>query len=288
MARIRSIHPGLFTDEAFMTASPHARLLIIGIWTEAWDDGVFEWKPLTLKARLFPVDAVSIPDLLAELVGLDFVRQFEAGGKQYGAIRNFQKYQRPKKPNSSHVLPEPLTAYVHQVPNQYGTGGENPPQMEDGGGREGEEGNEDTASAASSSASAPGIDLIEAERRCAQAAGVDRLGSFAPIAELLHRQADLEIDVLPVIRARPATGGKVSSWKFYAPIIGEALAKRGPVAAPQVPPPVFVIEGSPEFRAWQEAEPGKHRALQMKAGLGFYVPTRFPTQPRTGKERDAA
>lgn len=147
---------------------------------------------------------------------------------------------------------------------------------------------EDTASAASSSASAPEIDLIEAERRCAQAAGVDRLGSFAPIAELLHRQADLELDVLPVIRARPAAGGKVSSWKFYAPIIGEALAKRGPVAAPQGPPPVFVIEGSPEFRAWQEAEPGKHRALQMKAGLGFYVPTRFPTQPRTGKERDAA
>lgn len=147
---------------------------------------------------------------------------------------------------------------------------------------------EDTASAASSSAGAPEIDLIEAERRCAQAAGVDRLGSFAPIAELLHRQADLELDVLPVIRARPAAGGKVSSWKFYAPIISEAMAKRGPVAVPQGPPPVFVIEGSPEFVAWQEAEPGKHRALQMKAGLGFYVPTRFPTQPRTGKERDAA
>jgi hypothetical protein len=284
MARIRSIHPGLFTDEAFMTASPHARLLIIGIWCEAWDDGVFEWKPLTLKARLFPVDAVSVPDLLAELVALGFVKQFDASGKQYGAIRNFQKYQRPKKPNSSHVLPELLRAYVHQVPNQFGTSGEKSPQMEDGGWREGEEG-EDTASAASS-ASAPEIDLIEAERRCAQAAGADRLGSFAPIAELLHRQADLELDVLPVIRARPAAGGKVSSWKFYVPIIDEQMAKRAPPQAAQGPPPVFVVEGSPEWNAWQEAEPGKRKAIQMKAGLGCYVPSRFPT-PSQSKDRAA-
>lgn len=288
MARIRSIHPGLFTDEAFMTASPHARLLIIGIWCEAWDDGVFEWKPLTLKARLFPVDTVSIPDLLAELVSLDFICRFDAGGKPYGAIRNFQKYQRPKKPNSSHVLPEHLREYVHQVPNQSGTDGEKSPQMEDGGWRGEEEGNEDTASAASSSASAPEIDLIEAERRCAQAAGVDRLGSFAPIAELLHRQADLERDVLPVIRARPAAGGKVSSWKFYAPIISEVLDKRGPPKAAPGPPPVFVVEGSPEWDAWQRAEPGKHKAIQMKAGVGCYVPTRYPPSHLPRNEEKAA
>lgn len=246
MARIRSIHPGLFTDEAFMTASPNARLLIIGIWTEAWDDGVFEWKPLTLKAKLFPVDNVDMGALLDELVSLDFVKQFEAG-KKYGAIRNFQKYQRPKKPNSSGVLPEALRAYVHAVPSQLPTDGEKSPQMEDGGGREGEEGNEDTASAASSAPRALAIDLDDAERRCHEAAGSDRLGSFAPISELLHRQADLELDILPVIRARPATGGRVSSWKFYVPIIVESMAKRGPPQKCQGPPKVFVVKGSPEW-----------------------------------------
>ena len=51
MSRIRSIHPGLFTDEAFMEASIPARMLIMGLWCEAWDDGVFEIKPLTIKAR---------------------------------------------------------------------------------------------------------------------------------------------------------------------------------------------------------------------------------------------
>lgn len=139
-----------------------------------------------------------------------------------------------------------------------------------------EEQKEDTASAASSCASAPAIDLIEAERRCAQAAGVERLGSFAPIAELLHRQADLERDVLPVIRSRPAAGGSVSSWKYYAPIIDEQMAKRAPPQAAQGPPPVFVREGSPELAAWQIAEPGKYRPIQMKAGVGCYVPSRWP------------
>jgi hypothetical protein len=138
VSRIRSIHPGLFTDEAFMTASVHARMLVIGLWCEAFDDGVFEWKPLTLKARLFPVDAVDVPALLDEICGLEFIQRFEARGKPYGAIRNFRKFQRPKKPNSSGVLPDELQSYVgissEPVPNQSPTGGEKSPQMEDGGG----------------------------------------------------------------------------------------------------------------------------------------------------------
>src|SRR4051794_19179480 len=38
-ARIRSIHPRLFTDEAFVSCLPLARLLLLGIWTEADDHG---------------------------------------------------------------------------------------------------------------------------------------------------------------------------------------------------------------------------------------------------------
>lgn len=144
MPRIRSVHPGLFTDEAFMQASLQARLLMIGIWTECFDDGVFEWKPLTLKARIFPVDNCDLPALLSELESLNFIQAFEAGGKKYGAVRNFRKYQRPKKPTESKVLPHELRTFValtddisEPVGNQFGTSGEKSPQMEDGGGREG-------------------------------------------------------------------------------------------------------------------------------------------------------
>lgn len=112
MSRIRSIHPRLFTDECFASASPIARLLIIGLWTEAWDDGVFDWKPLVLKMRLFPADTIDVEPLLAELAALNIITRFESDGRVFGAIRNFCKFQRPKKPNASGRLPDALRAYV--------------------------------------------------------------------------------------------------------------------------------------------------------------------------------
>ncbi len=142
MARIRSVHPGLFTDEAFVTCSPMARLFVIGLWTEADDQGVFEWKPLTLKMRLLPGDNVDAAELLAEIETNGIARRFEVDGKSYGAIRNFQKYQRPKKPNKVHPLPPEYRTFVgsteassEPVPHQFPTSGEKSPQMEDGGGR---------------------------------------------------------------------------------------------------------------------------------------------------------
>lgn len=218
-----------------------------------------------------PVKAIE--DLFAAFdeIGLTFAGEVEAWGRrQYesdNSTERSRKHRETKRNGDATLHGRSAT----------------PPEAE----TDTEEQKEDTASAASSSASAPEIDLIEAERRCSQAAGVDRLGSFASIAELLHRQADLERDVLPAIRARPAAGGAVSSWKFYVPIIREALDRRAPRGEPKWPPPVFVVEGSPEFRAWQEAEPGKHRAIQMKAGLGCYVPTRFPPTTTVSKGQAA-
>jgi len=152
MSRIRSVHPGLWTDEEFVTLTAFARLLFMGIWNECDDKGTFEWKPVTLKMRLLPADNVDVVALLAEIEAADCIRQYEVGGKKYGAVRNFCKYQRPKKPNSIF----PITAEISQfccfssetvsdeegeVRNQFPTGGEIAPQMEDGGGREGDKGN---------------------------------------------------------------------------------------------------------------------------------------------------
>lgn len=142
MSRIRSIHPGLWTDEAFMGLSVHARLFLMGLWTEAFDDGVFEWKPLTLKARIFPVDDVNVPDLLDELVTAGCIKRIDHAAKPAGAIRNFRKFQRPKTPNKSDLLPADCRNYVglesdtsEPLPNHYGNASEKSPQMEDGGGK---------------------------------------------------------------------------------------------------------------------------------------------------------
>lgn len=148
MSRIRSIHPGIWTDEAFMSLSAYGRLLLMGIWTEAFDDGVFEWKPLTLKARIFPVDTVDVNELLLELFHANLINRLDSHPKRPGVIRNFQRYQRPKKPNSSGMLTDEWLDYVgakatpetsdddssEPVRNQFGTSSENSPQMEDGGG----------------------------------------------------------------------------------------------------------------------------------------------------------
>lgn len=151
MARIRSVHPEQWTDEDFVCLSFPARLLAIAIRNECDDKGVFEWKPQRIKMRLFPADNVDVADLLKELVDCDQVCAFDEGGKRYGAVRNFRKYQRPKKPNDVYPLPHELRKYVGladesseleadeddevspPVPHQFPTSSEIAPQMEDGG-----------------------------------------------------------------------------------------------------------------------------------------------------------
>lgn len=112
MARIRSLHPGQWTDEDFVSCSAFARLLALGLRNEADDNGVFEWKPVGLKMRLFPVDNLDIVSLLSELVEHDQIAQYEMNGKKYGIIRNFGKYQRPKKPNSVHPITDQWRTYA--------------------------------------------------------------------------------------------------------------------------------------------------------------------------------
>jgi hypothetical protein len=224
MSRIRSIHPGIWTDEAFMEASAHARLLIFGIWNEAWDDGVFEWKPLTIKARIFPVDAVDVGALLAELENLQFVRKFQANGKDYGAIRNFQKYQRPKKPNSSGVLPNSLCSWVassEPVPNQYGTSGEKSPQMEDVGGRMEKEKEEASASSLAAAAEKKQLDEIASALE-------DATGWVLPgvhlIRDLVSEGHSLTERVVPLAAESAASRrrlgkNKPESWAYLATIV---------------------------------------------------------------------
>lgn len=153
MARIRSIHPGFFTDEAIVAASPQAQIFLIGVWTQCDDQGVFEWKPITLKMRILPASNCDVAVLLGELTALGIIRQIDVGPLKYGLVRNFRRYQRPKKPNSTYPLPVEFRTYVGlgatdtgtgtedggpsspPVPHQGGTGPELPPQMEEEGGR---------------------------------------------------------------------------------------------------------------------------------------------------------
>lgn len=139
MARIRSIHPGIWTDEDFASVSMGARVLYFGLLTEADDHGVFEWKPVGLKMRIFPADKVNVEALLTELASVNKIQMALDTDGKFGVIRNFCRYQRPKKPNYRFVLPKECRTYVglsddgsEPVPNWCGSGSEKSSQMEEG------------------------------------------------------------------------------------------------------------------------------------------------------------
>lgn len=90
----------------------------------------------------------------------------------------------------------------------------------------------DTASAAST---APRRDYAEIERRCRSAAGLENepspnLFDVSPIIQLLDKGADLDRDVLPVLRARSKGRTKPRSWRFFVPAIVEAMQPNADVA----------------------------------------------------------
>ncbi|MCQ8240545.1 hypothetical protein [Rhizosaccharibacter radicis] len=115
MARIRSVHPSLWTDEAFLELSPHAKLFIIALWNECDDGGAFQWKPKQLKVRLFGCDDLDVPALLLELERANFVRRYDADGAPFGAVRSFGKFQKPQKPTRQYPMPPALRAYAKTV-----------------------------------------------------------------------------------------------------------------------------------------------------------------------------
>lgn len=158
MARIRSIHPGLFTDPEFAELDESAQVFFLGLLCEADDNGVFEWKPTMLRIRYRPTKDGPVDALLSELEAANKIASYEIGGRKYGAIRKFTQWQKPKSPKSWHPIPEHFRNYVgsggsiSEIPTDEVTTlprkGEITPQREEGGGRREEEVTEPNGSGA--------------------------------------------------------------------------------------------------------------------------------------------
>jgi hypothetical protein len=101
VARIRSTHPGQWTSGDFLECSPLARLLALAVRNVADDHGVFRWKPTSLKAECLLADNCDIGALLGELVLNNQVVRYSVDGKEYGIIKDFTQWQRPKSRNTS-------------------------------------------------------------------------------------------------------------------------------------------------------------------------------------------
>lgn len=109
MARIRTIKPAFFTSEDVAEVSIPARLLFVGLWTEADKLGRLEYRPKQIKARLFPHDVIDVAPLLAELAAGGLIQIYDdaAGGQSFISIPTWERHQRvhPKEPDSACPAP---------------------------------------------------------------------------------------------------------------------------------------------------------------------------------------
>lgn len=98
MARIRTIKPEFWTDERIVDLTPFARLLFIGLWNFADDQGYVADKPRQLKMQVLPGDDVNADALVAELVAAGLVDRWHAGDTPLLRIRGFGRHQTIKNP----------------------------------------------------------------------------------------------------------------------------------------------------------------------------------------------
>ena len=105
MARIRTIKPDFWTDEKVVELSPFARLLFIGLWNFADDDGRMVYSPKKIKMQIFPADTLEISGLFGEIRGESLIEIYTVDSIEYLQINNFSKHQKIDKRTAS-KLPE--------------------------------------------------------------------------------------------------------------------------------------------------------------------------------------
>lgn len=109
MARQRVIKPEFWTSEDIISCSSWARLLFIGLWNFADDNGVIKNSPMRLKMQIFPVDNQDVSALIKELENRDMVEIFMVDGEEWIWIKNFLKYQYIERPTPTNNPPPPFT-----------------------------------------------------------------------------------------------------------------------------------------------------------------------------------
>lgn len=117
MARQRMIHPELWGSSSVGRLSVHARLLWIGIFSNADDDGRMQAEPGYLRSLVFPFDRVSekkVADCLEEIEAEEMIRRYAVGRSHYLVVTKFRHWQKPKYPTVSKLPTPPETDHSGQ------------------------------------------------------------------------------------------------------------------------------------------------------------------------------
>ena len=119
MARIRTIKPEFWEDEKLAKLPVHARLLFIGTWNFADDNGVLLANPVLMKSHIFPyedIDISTISDWIDTLVENGMLIRTTYNGKDYLVIRKFLVHQKINRKSIRINIPLPS---VLQVISEY-------------------------------------------------------------------------------------------------------------------------------------------------------------------------
>lgn len=112
VGKIRTIKPSFFEDEKLGKLPVPARLLYIGTWTLADDNGVFKGHPAYLKSQIFPYDDTlrvgEVSKWIDALVDARTVIPFCKDGESYYVIRTFRSHQKTDPRYPSELIPSEL------------------------------------------------------------------------------------------------------------------------------------------------------------------------------------
>jgi hypothetical protein len=111
MARIRTIKPDFWTDEKVVDVGPWERLLFIGLWTFADDQGYIDDKARKIKMQVFPGDDLTVDDvttMLERLVEVSLVDRYDGPEGPVLHIRHWERHQRIDRPSAPRFKPGDL------------------------------------------------------------------------------------------------------------------------------------------------------------------------------------
>ncbi len=94
MARIRTVKPEFWVDDKVVELDPWARLLFIGMWNFADDQGYIDFSPKRIKMQVFPGDTVDVVPLIDELLKQGLIRSYMSPIGPVLHVANWARHQR--------------------------------------------------------------------------------------------------------------------------------------------------------------------------------------------------
>lgn len=110
MARIRTIKPTIWQSEQLGRVSIAARLLFVGLISQADDDGRQRGAAALVKALVFPYDDISTAEvdaLLDDLARVGLIVRYQHDDASYLAIPSFGEHQAINRKTASTLPPPP-------------------------------------------------------------------------------------------------------------------------------------------------------------------------------------